>query len=101
MLLTGASALSVDAPPYPPSFVTTSSSLSRGALGSVTPELLLLVGLAGPLGEADGAGAGDSGRSEIGAVPGLGDQAGDVLVGPDKASQQTDLLYHSLGKIPN
>lgn len=54
---------------------------SSGTLGGRTPELLLGLGLEGPLGPADGAGAGDGGLPEVGAVAVLGDLVGNGLVG--------------------
>jgi hypothetical protein len=59
---------------------------SSGLLGGRTPELLLGLGLEGPLGPADGAGAGDGGLPEVGAVAVLGDLVGNGLVGPVKGN---------------
>ena len=52
-----------------------------GLLGLLAPQLLLGRGLGLPLGLPDGGDAGDGGLPEIGAVAGLGDLAGDGLVG--------------------
>lgn len=67
-----------------PAHLSSSLHLSGGSglLGSVATELLLSLGLGGLLGAADGAGAGNGGLPEVGAVTGLSDLAGDVLVGP-------------------
>lgn len=52
-------------------------------LGLLAPQLGLGVGLDGQLGLADGGGTLDGGLTEVSAVAGLGDLAGDGLVGPD------------------
>ena len=56
--------------------------LSSGALGGVAPELLLGLGLGGPLGAADGAGTGNGSLPKVTTVARLGGLVGDGLVGP-------------------
>lgn len=57
--------------------------LSSGSLLSgVAPQLLLRLGLDGPLGPADGAGARDGGGAEVGTVSVLGGLVGNGAVGP-------------------
>lgn len=74
-----------------PIFFVLSSRLGlagRGSLeGLLAPQLGLGVGLDGELGLADGGGTLDSGLTEVSAVAGLGDLAGNGLVGP-KLHQQ-------------
>lgn len=71
--------------PLPISFFVLSSRLGLAGGGSLegllAPQLGLGVGLDGELGLADGGGTLDGGRTEVSAVAGLGDLAGNGLVG--------------------
>jgi len=59
---------------------------SSGTAGSRTTKLLGGLGFGGPLGAEDGAGAGNSGLAEVGAVAVLGSLAGNSLVGPARVN---------------
>lgn len=67
---------------------------SSSLLGGIPPQLLRGLGLQGPLGAADGAGAGDRDGPEVGAVAVLGGLVGNSAISPFKGVSNP--LIHNL-----
>lgn len=69
--------------------------LGSSALGSVAAQLPLRLGLDGALRPLDGRGTGDGSGTEVGAVARLGNEVGNVLVGPiwRRARLQWSAMY--------